>query len=157
MAYGIAWSMEQRLEAAIAWLITGSTEDAEKLCNIPARTIRSWQQEDWWADVIDQARGIKQKELDALWTGLIHKTTSQLKDRIDNGDVHITRQGTKERLPVKAKDLAHITATLVDKRAMARGQAVTRTEKITVEEKLDRAKAKLEKMDEEVVEPKTLN
>lgn len=156
MAFGIAWSIEQRIEAAIAWLITGSCEEASKLCEIPVRTIRSWQKEDWWDDILDQAKGIKQKELDALWTGLIHKATSALNDRIDKGDVHITRQGTQERIPVKARDLAAIVERLVDKRAMSRGQATTRTEKITVEEKLDRAKAKLEKMDEESTESKTI-
>lgn len=144
MAYGVEWGVEDRIEAAIAWLITGSTDEAEKLCGIPSRTIRSWQKTDWWDDILDQAKGIKQKEVDALWTGAIHKATAELKDRLLNGDWHLTRQGTQERIPVKARDLVTITATLVDKRAMARGQATTRSEKVTVEEKLDRIGSKLE-------------
>lgn len=146
---GTAWSVEQRIEAAIAWLITGSTVEAEKLCNIPARTIRAWMQESWWDDVLDQAKGIKQKEIDALWTGLIHQATEQLKDRIKDGDEYVDRHGNTHRVPVKAKDLAAIIERLVDKRAMARGQATSRTERISVEEKLDQIKGKLGQMDQE--------
>lgn len=148
MSAGKAWEMEVRLEAAIAYLITGNTEDAGKLCNVPGRTIRDWMKTAWWEDVLSEARTIKQKELDALWTGLIHKSTSKLRERLDDGDPILTKAGEIKYLPVKAKDLAIITSIAVDKRALLRGQPTSRTEKVTIEERLDRIGSKLVELDQ---------
>ena len=147
MSNGKAWEMEVRLEAAIAYLITGNTEEAGRLCNVPGRTIRDWMKTSWWEDVLIEARTIKQKELDALWTGLIHKSTSKLRERLDDGDPVMTKTGEIKYLPVKAKDLAIITSIAVDKRALLRGQPTSRTEKVTIEERLDRIGSKLVELD----------
>ena len=141
------WPMDDRIQAAIAWLITGSVDEASKLCNIPPRTIRDWMTKGWWEEVLSEAKTVKQKELDALWTGLIHKSTSELRKRLDDGDPIMTKTGTVAFMPVKAKDLAVITAIAVDKRALLRNQPTSRVEKITIEEKLIRIGSKLEELD----------
>lgn len=137
------YTVEDKIEAAIAWLITGSSVEAGKLSGVNDRTIRNWMQQPWWEDILREAQGRKQKELDALWTGLIHKTATEIKDRIDNGETVITKTGEK-KIPVKAKDLAVIMAIAVDKRALARGQATHRTEKVNVDERLSKLGNKLE-------------
>lgn len=142
-----AWPIDDRIAAAIAWLITGNTEDAGALCNIPGRTIRDWMQKPWWEEVLAEAKGIKQKELDALWTGLIHKSTTELRNRLDKGDPIMTKMGEVKYMPVKAKDLAIITSIAVDKRALLRNQPTSRVERITIEEKLNRIGSRLEELD----------
>lgn len=137
------YSIEEKIEAAIAWLITGNSVEAGKLCGVNDRTIRNWMQQTWWEDILREAQGRKQKELDALWTGLIHRTATELKDRIDNGDTVISKTGEK-KIPVKAKDLAVVMAIAVDKRALARGQATHRTEKVNIDERLSKLGNKLE-------------
>ena len=149
---GNAWDMDSRIQAAIAWLITGSSEEAGVLCNIPGRTIREWMQKTWWEDVLAEAKGIKQKELDALWTGLIHKSTTELRKRLDAGDPVMMKTGDVRFMPVKAKDLAIITSIAVDKRALLRNQPTSRVERITIEEKLTRIGDRLEALDKETVE-----
>lgn len=144
MAERREYSVEEKIEAAIAWLITGSSEEAGKLCNTPGRTIRSWMQQTWWEDILREAQGRKQKELDAVWTGLIHKTALELRDRVDNGETVFTKTGEARKVPVKAKDLAIVMSIAVDKRALARGQATHRTEKINVDERLDKISNRLE-------------
>lgn len=139
-----SWSMSARIEAAIAWLITGDIAEAAKLCSIPARTIYDWQTKIWWEDVLTEAKLIKQKELDAVWTGLIHKVTSQLKNRIEEGDPYIKRNGDVGRLPIKAKDLATIMSIATDKRSLIRGQATSRTEKITIDQRLEKITNKMD-------------
>lgn len=151
---GNAWPMDDRITAAIAWLITGSTEEAGTLCNIPGRTIRDWMTKPWWEEVLAEAKGIKQKELDALWTGLIHKSTTELRNRLDKGDPIMTKTGDVKYMPVKAKDLAIITSIAVDKRALLRNQPTSRVERITIEEKLDRIGSRLQELDE--AETKTI-
>jgi len=141
---GVEWDVETKIEVAIAWLITGSIEKASEMTAIPARTIRDWTKQLWWDDVVDTAKGIKQKELDALWTGLIHKSADALRDRVDNGDSVLDKFGNIKKVPIKGKDLAFITAIAVDKRALARGQATSRTERISIEEKLKKIGDELE-------------
>ena len=145
---GNSWDLDARIQAAIAWLITGSSEEAGALCNIPARTIRDWMGKVWWEEVLAEAKGIKQKELDALWTGLIHKSTTELRNRLDKGDPLMTKTGEIKFMPVKAKDLAIITSIAVDKRALLRNQPTSRVERITIEEKLNRIGSKLQEIDE---------
>lgn len=152
MASGRAWDMDSRVQAAIAWLITGDSEEAGRLVNIPARTIRDWMKMPWWEEVLAEARTTKQKELDALWTGLIHKATSSLRNRLDQGDPMMTKAGEIKYVPVKSKDLAIILSIAVDKRALLRNQPTSRVEKITIEEKLDRIGDKLVELDREGAE-----
>lgn len=149
---GKAWDMDARIQAAIAWLITGDSEEAGRLCNIPGRTIRDWMNLPWWEEVLAEAKTIKQKELDALWTGLIHKSTTALRHRLDQGDAIMTKTGEIKYLPVKAKDLAIITSIAVDKRALLRNQPTSRVERITVEEKLHRIGQALVEMDKPEVD-----
>ena len=149
MSKGVSWDFETRVNAAICWLVTGSVEKASEMSEIPPRTIRDWMKQPWWDDVVDTAKGIKQKELDALWTGLIHKSADALRDRVDNGDSVLDKFGNIKKIPIKGKDLAFITAIAVDKRALARGQATSRTERISIEEKLSKIGEKLESMAEE--------
>lgn len=139
-----AWAMEDRIQAAVAWLITGDVAEAAKLAGIPTRTIYDWMSKSWWDDVLSEAKNIKQKELDAVWTGIIHKATSQIKDRIENGDPYVKRNGELGRVPIKAKDLATIMATATDKRSLIRGQVTSRTEKITIDQRLEKITNKLD-------------
>src|SRR3990170_2331875 len=139
------YDIETRIQAAIAWLITGDTETAGELCGITGRTIRYWQTQPWWEDVLKEAQGIKQKELDALWTGLIHKSAKELRDRLDNGDPTVVK-GEIKRVPVKAKDLAFIAQTIADKRAILRGQATQRIEKVSIDQKLDKITDRLKEV-----------
>jgi hypothetical protein len=130
-------SIETKLEAAIAFLITGNTEDAGAMVNVPGRTIRYWTNQPWWEDIINEAKTVKQKELDAIWTSLIHRAADKLRERILEGDPHLTKDGEAIFMPIKAKDLAFIMAVAVDKRAVMRGQVTSRKETITTEKKLE--------------------
>jgi len=128
---------ETKLEVAIAYLMTGSSYEAARLCNVPGRTIRYWMQESWWEDILSEARTVKQKELDAIWTGLIHKAADSLRKRLDEGDVVLDKWGKERNLPVKAKDLALIMSMVTDKRALARGQATSRKETVSIDKKME--------------------
>ena len=138
------YTIDEKIEAAVAWLVTGSAEEAGRLCSMPSRTIRYWMQQEWWEDLLREAQGRKQKELDAVWTGLIHRIATELRDRVDNGDSVISRNGAIVKVPVRAKDLSLVMGIAVDKRALARGQATSRTEKVSIDERINKLANKLE-------------
>lgn len=137
MAAGKRWSVQERLKAAMAYLITGNSLDASKVCGIPDKTIRDWTRETWWSDFIAEARKEKNDELDAAFTSILAKTVGEIKDRVENGDEVIQKDGSKARRKVSARDATLVAAVLVDKRAILRGEP-TRISK-TVNEK-DRLK-----------------
>ena len=138
--------LSDRLNAALAWVMCGSYAEAEKLCGISARTIRNWAQEPTWPELIEQARKIKQTELDAEFTKVIHKAVKEVAERLENGDEVVTKDGDRVRKKILAKDAALIAAMFTDKRAVGRGLAtsITRREAGT-SEKLDVIKDALEK------------
>lgn len=138
MTRGKAWSMEDKLNAAMAYALTGFSDQASKICNIPERTIRDWTKQDWFKQLLEEARLRKQEELDGQWTGMIHLATAKMLERIEQGDP-VVNPKTKEvsYVPVKLRDLAISTAVMTDKRALLRGQATSRVEKVDANKRLN--------------------
>lgn len=144
MARGIKRPIPDKLNAALAYLITGETEGAAKLCGIPGRTIREWTEEPWWADVITEARKMKNDELDAAFTSILHKATGEVADRIEHGDEIIQKDGSKARRKVSARDATLVAAVLIDKRAVLRGEPTRISKSINEKERLNTLKNNLE-------------
>jgi len=110
-----------KLAAALAWLMTGSAEEAELLCGVPARTIREWTAQESWALFMEQARREKQAQLDSKFTAIIHKATDAILDRLENGDEVVAKDGSIHKKKVGIRDLAVVKAIAFDKRNIARG------------------------------------
>lgn len=154
MAAGDRHDLDDKLQAALAWIMVGSTEEASRLCGVPGRTIRYWMEQSWWENVVDEARKVKQKELDGLWTGLIHKAATEVKERLEEGDETLDKQGNIRRTKIKAKDLAVILSIVVDKRALLRGEPTARRETRSTQDTLNDVATALEKFDNK---PQTIN
>lgn len=136
MAGKTDYSWQDKMSAAIAWVMTGSSLKASKLCGVPDKTIRNWTDQDWWPDLIHQAMDMKNTELDALQTTLIHKSLEQVQERVEKGDPVKSKDGGIMYKPVSARDLAWIAAVMIDKRAAVRGIASKITKNVTVTEHL---------------------
>lgn len=142
---GVKRSTEDKLRAAMAYLITGNSLDASKVCGIPDKTIRDWTRETWWADFIAEARKEKNDELDAAFTSILHKAIGEIKDRIENGDETVdAKTGSKVRKKVSARDATLVAAVLVDKRAILRGEPTRISKSISEKERLKTLNNELE-------------
>jgi hypothetical protein len=131
------YTTEDKLQAAMAYLITGNAVDASKVCGIPRETIRDWTRETWWADFLGECRKEKNEELDAAFTDILHRAVGEVKDRITNGDEVIdTKTGTKNRRKVSARDATLVAAVLVDKRAILRGEPTRISKTISEKDRL---------------------
>ena len=144
---GRNWQPDEKLSAAYTYVLTGSTSNTSVVTGISERTLKDWIKTDWFQDLMLEAKERKQEELDGQWTGLIHNIAIKLEERVRLGDPVVDSR-TKEvvYVPVKAKDLAIINSILIDKRAMARGQATSRVEKISTQDQLDKIQEKLSKV-----------
>jgi len=138
------YSLKDRLEAAMAYLVTGfNAAKAAKICGIPERTVREWTDTDWWPDVMAKAKLEKQAELDSNMTEIIHKAASRVRERLEQGDPFVTKDGTVQFKPVTAKDATMVTAIMADKRALIRGEPTRRTQQVKESDRLEDIKKQL--------------
>lgn len=135
---------DEKLRAAMAYLITGNSIDAGKVSGIPDRTIREWTEEPWWADLIAEARKAKNDELDAAFTVIMDLAVGEVKDRMVNGDEIVQKDGTKTRKKVSARDATLVAAVLTDKRAILRGEPTRISKSISEKDRLGQLATELE-------------
>ncbi len=129
------FSAEEKMACVMAYLITGGNSSrAIELACVPemkAATLRQWKKRSkWWDDAISHAKALLQKDLDAAYTKMLHRTEKELFDRVEEGDVVILKDGSQVRKPLSAKDLIYVHGVVFDKRAMTRGEPTSRTEKV---------------------------
>ena len=117
---GSTYTPEQRWNAVLAWSITGSAAKASRICGVDAGTISAWRaNSDWWAIFLEEARRQQAQEFDAALTGMVEKSISVAMQALDNPNI-------------SARDAAVIMGIAYDKRALHRGQATSRVERVNL-------------------------
>jgi len=123
------YTPEQKIQAAQAYLITGSSYQAQKYCGIKADVIRDWKtRSSWWPDLFIQVRKTKNDELDANFSAVIHSAVGEVADRVTNGDSKLQKDGSLVKVPMGGKELAIVLGILYEKRALLRGDVTSRTD-----------------------------
>src|SRR5664279_1514948 len=121
MAAGSHYSDQQRREAVASYLVLGAWRKVSDATHIPLRTLTDWSIQPWFGTLIAELRAEMGDELDGALSSIIHEGTSQLLDRLKNGDAVLVA-GEVKRKPVSARDLALVSAIAYDKRALVRQQ-----------------------------------
>lgn len=123
----------ERLQAALAWAVSGTSKAASDLCGIPASTIRDWAQQEYWPALVAEARQLKNDELDGKLTNILDLCTELLTKRLraalDDPDV---ARGIR--------DAAIVAGIAHDKRALLRGDPTSRTERVSANDRLAKLK-----------------
>ena len=124
------YSPEQKVAAAQAYLITGTSIQAQKFCGVKADVIRKWKSESvWWADLFQQVKKSKNDELEASFTRIMDSSLVVIADRLENGDSKVQKDGSLIKVPMGGKETAIILSIMYDKRALLRGDVTSRVEK----------------------------
>lgn len=132
------YTPEQRMQAALAWVVSGTAAEASRICGIPERTIADWAHCSWWGALVAEARRLKDEELDRKLTQVIDLAMKRLVERLER-DEQINN----------IKDLAVTSAVAYDKRALMRGDPTSRVEKVSTEQRLERLTAKFREVAQE--------
>lgn len=148
---GAPKSLSLKLEAAIAWLVSGgSSKKASNLLGysgnkkrVADRTIREWTELAEWPDLVHKAKEVLQDDLDAAETEIIHKAVGKIVERLDKGDPYVKKDQTVGYKPMTGKDTTMVLAIMSDKRAMIRGEPTRRTETVKESDRLDTIKKRL--------------
>ena len=110
-----SYGLKEHMQAAMAYIITGTYKGASKLAGIPRTTLRDWSDEDWWSDAITEAKKRKNDELDATLTVVIHKAIQGASEAVERGDpVKMKIDGVEviKYKPMTGKDLPIINKRL---------------------------------------------
>lgn len=134
------WDADTRVRAVALYQIYGNLNKVSEILDMPSGTIRRWKTEDWWEDVTKKIRAEKNEEMDAKMTQIIEKAMKAVEDRLENGDVQITKEGEIFRAPVKLRDAVYTSEKLIDKRNLLRGEPTRISESGAVGNRLEQLK-----------------
>lgn len=133
-------SIPDRLRAACAFAILGSSYKVEVYTGIKAATVRKWYKKEWWKLALKQTRELYNDQLDAMMTQNLMNAQMQLLDRVREGDEVVTKDADgnpiKIRKKMSGRELATVTGILTDKRALLRGDATAKVKVESSEERL---------------------
>lgn len=145
------YTPEEKIEAVMAYMVTGTSRKASKICGVPEGTIRWWKSQSlWWDDTMSECRKKKQDELDAMTTNVIHQAVEQIANRITHGNKKFTKDGEEYSAPLTAQELAMVTGIIFDKRQLIRGDPTSHAQTSSDADKLDKLREEFQKMAHEV-------
>lgn len=131
------FSQERKVEACTFYAVYGDLDEVSRLTDIPIQQLRLWKQEPWWIEIIKQVYVEQNENLSSRISTTLDKALIQLNDRLENGDVFITKDGNEKRKPVDAKVLTNMFDSLVHRRQVVRGEPTSISANIGIEDRLD--------------------
>lgn len=120
-----------KIHAASCFMLTGTVQGTARMTGLDHRLISEWKNKSlWWPEVLQKIKHEKQDELDSTFTALIHDVADSLKDRLDNGEEVVTKDGIIKK-QLGGRDLTTMLNTLYNNRAMLRGDPTSISRKET--------------------------
>ncbi|WP_373088660.1 transposase [Zhongshania sp.] len=139
------YTPEQKIQAVMYYLaLGGNAKKVERKTGLKASTIRKWKASaPWWDMVMAKARAIKQDELDAQFTTIIHDVVDEIRDRVEKGDYKMDNKGNLHRVPMSGKELVVAASMLFDKRSLLRGDPTSIKKQASPEDNLKNVEKRL--------------
>lgn len=132
------WPEEKRIEVASLFAAgVTSSRELERLTGVPDTAIREWRTKDWWPELLETIHATVDHETVSKLTKIVDKSLELVQDRLNNGDYVVNmKTGQVFRKPVSVRDATVVASTVVDKRQLLRGKATSRSEKVSVDDRL---------------------
>jgi len=130
---------ETRIEAVALYATFGNVAEVARILGMQATTIRQWKMSEWWHEMMNRVHDEKDEELDTKFTKTIDLAMDEINDRLVNGEyVHNPKTGITVRVKPKMRDVAMVAVSNLEKRQLLRGQPTSRSEKVDVNDSLQR-------------------
>lgn len=132
------WSQQQKIEAVLTYLGTGSETKTAAATGIPKNTLHIWRYQPWWKELVLQIQEEKDDEINADIAKIIEKSMTTVADRLENGDFGFNQKtGEIFRKPVNLKDAHKVATDMIEKRNLLNGKPTSRSEKIETTNQLE--------------------
>ena len=135
------WYPEDKKVEVVALYVSGVTRvvDLERLTHVPASTIQAWRNQDWWLELTEKMHTSIDQDLVSLQTEIVETALEEIQNRLLEGDPVVNkRTGIISYKPVSIRDATIVANTMTDKRQLLRGKPTSRSEKLTVDDRLSK-------------------
>jgi hypothetical protein len=126
------YTNEDRKTFAILYALTGNVKEIAKQTGWPDKTLYGWLKSNWFPDMYEEAKREHAELIEARLSTILEKATTQLIDRVENGNIVLTKSGIA-RLPIPAKELNQIIMESITKLRLMQNKP----SKVTAEVKFD--------------------
>ena len=147
------YSVREKLQAVTLYSVLGNFQEVERRTGVKADTLKYWKNEtEWWGEAMERIRLQRDEKLEAELTVLLHKSAAELKERLTQGDEVLMKDGSRERVKMKGRDLVDAYIKLQDKRALLRGENAgkSKTEVSTTQQIMQGLKSDFEKLSDKI-------
>jgi transposase-like protein len=135
---GKPWSQQQKIDAVLTYLATGSEVKTAAATGIPKATLHIWRYQPWWKELVGQIQDERDDAINADIAKIIEKSMTTVADRLENGDFGFNQKtGEIFRKPVNLKDAHKVAVDMIDKRNVLNGKPTSITEKIDTNNQLE--------------------
>lgn len=134
-----------KFKVLTTYVMLGSLVETAKACDISVDTLKSWKKQAWWNRMLAQVRGEENAKISARYRNIILKTQEKLIDRIEKGDIQVTKDGQEIAIPIRAKDLA-VIAGIATQQVERLDTEKQMEDTLTVQERLTKIAEDLVKM-----------
>lgn len=129
----------KKITAAVAYMLGNSARESAQIAGVSRGSINEWRNHtDWWPQLIDHLKRTHDADLEARTTAILDNALNKLEERIEKGDVSVSRDGEVTEKPVSGRDMAIIFGTLYDKRQLMRSQPTSISETTSEAARLSR-------------------
>jgi len=135
---GKHWSQQQKIEAVLTYLATGSETKTAAATGVPKATLHIWRYQPWWKELVVQLQEEKDDSINADVAKIIEKSMATVADRLEHGDFGFNQKtGEIFRKPVNLKDAHKVAVDMIDKRNLLNGKPTSRTESVSANNQLE--------------------
>lgn len=138
------WPTDKKIEAATVYAVVKNVSKTSKITGIPEYAIKKFQKDPFFDNVVSKVNQQKNEELDQYLTDIVHKAAEVIKDRLENGETIVTRDGKIIEKPITAREATAVLGTVFDKRQLLRGEATSRSETTSGGDRLKDLQARFE-------------
>lgn len=151
------YTEHQKITCVAHYAALGNLMEVSRLTEVPEQTLRMWKSQPWWYEAIQKIKEEQYTNEETKFGRIIKQAQNRLLERLDKGDVHITKDGQSILKPINGKDVAVILSVAVEKRDLIDKKKNTSNDLTTNErlEKLFESFIKFTKAKEITVEPES--
>ena len=130
---------EVRIEAVALYAALGNCAEVSRMLQVKPTTIRQWKTTEWWEQMMRRVHMEQDEALDSKFTKIVDTCMDEINDRLKDGEyVYNTKTGATVRVKPKMRDVAMVAVSNLEKRQLLRGQPTSRSEKVDVNDSLQR-------------------
>jgi transposase-like protein len=106
---------EDHKNFAVLYLLHGNVKKIAETMKIPSRTLYPWLKQSWFPAAYDEAKREYAELLEARLSDIVEKATTEILERLANGDEILTKEGDIVRVKVSTRDLTTLLREGIDK------------------------------------------